>query len=229
MLEFEIQNRFIEHITGRREIKNPKANRIETYRELVNFRFQEIINNAFPIFQEQVGKERMKELIKGFIAHKPESPYIWQAPLEFIRFIKNHKMAPDLPWAEDLLWYEWTEVDIFMRCPAPDKRQMQFDWKKPWRLSKSAQMRRLKYRVYLNDFEEPGEYPLILYYNYPEEEVHFQEITPFLYDFFHSTRKTALESLHETCNTHKIIPGDLEKLLYDVMQNYIDKKILEAV
>jgi len=229
VLEFEIQNRFIEHIIGRRPIKSPEVNRLEIYRELIYSRFEEVITNALPIFSEKIGKDRIAELVTGFIGHKPESPYIWQAPYEFSNFVKSRNMLPDLPWADDLLWYEWTEIDLFMRCPPPPDEPETFDWNRPWQLSGSTRMRRLRYRVYLDDYDEPGDFPLILYYHYSPQEVHYQEITPFLYDVFNTQGETAAQSLRRVCGAHKIIPEELEELLTETMQNYVDKKILEAV
>ena len=50
MLERDVQERFVEFISGKVEIPDYKNNPIRIYKELVHYRFSEVLNNAMPDF-----------------------------------------------------------------------------------------------------------------------------------------------------------------------------------
>lgn len=227
MLEFDIQDRFMSLITGKEPIEGRSQNRINLYKELVFYRFYEVIQNAFPLFVSQVGAERLREMVASFIKTDPKSPYIWTIPRQFSRFVIERKLAPDVDCADDLLWYEWIEIELF-RGDYNDDPPPQFGGEKSWGLSPSARMRRMRYRVYNKQFNEPGDFAAIVYYNFEDSKIHFQEITPFLFDLINLMGKVSTwGALHELCrNRPEVEFEEAKPIVEETFRNFCLKKIL---
>jgi len=226
VLEYDIQKQFISYITGEEEISGGSENRLHLYRDLVNYRFREVLQNTFPIFARKIGKENFQSLIDEFILTKPSTPYIWLMPDQFRSFAIGRNINANFPFAEDLLWYEWIEVELFMK----NYRQSEvvpFDWIKNWTIHESASLREMVYGIHLGEFETEGNFPIILFYNFLDHKVHFREVTPFLVRFLSlCSRFSANEALKKVCSEFKLGFDDVKPFLTPTLEEFSAHKII---
>ncbi len=228
MIEFEIQQRFYDFISGREPLPGAPRNQIRIYRELVFYRFFEVISNALPLFASRVPDNQFREMVVSFIQHKPKTLLIWQMPREFIEFVQDRDLVRDFPWAEDLLWYEWIEIELLMETSKTET--VEFNWKSRWTLSTSARQRKMKYKIYDNDFKKRGDYPVLLYYHFGDDKAHFQEITPFLFRLLElMAGHEAEKALEMVCAEFQIDSAQAFGILDETMQSFCGKKILVPV
>jgi len=231
MLEKEVQNRFIDFISNKTQIPHESSNPIRIYKELVHYRFDEVLRNAMPDFCEILGEKRLDALIFDFIQSKPRTPFIWQVPEQFRAFLLSEDLVSDIPYASDLMWFEIIEVELLMG--AYDKPVTTvFDWEDDFFPSSSMRMKCLSYPVNQGVFEAVQEHPLVMYYHFQEYAVFFQEITPFMFKFLsYLEKKSPLEALDQICldfcieekeDVKELLEGALEEF---VSLNIITKKI----
>jgi hypothetical protein len=187
--EQNVQRRFIDIISGR-GIENASRHH-KIYNRLLFYRFEEVIENAYARLKPFVDKHEWNNLITGFILHGARSPYIWQVPDEFRKYAAN-KIA--LPFAADLLWFEWIEIELMMQKPAlqPDAK---LRWDRPATLSPTARIKQLRYPVHQKNDDtalakaKKGKYPLLVYLEPETNRVMFLEITPFMYKVLKRLKK----------------------------------------
>ena len=182
MLERDVQHRLIDFISAKTAIPDEPNNPIRIYKELVHYRFDEVIRNAMPDFSEVLGEERLDELIYDFIQFKPTTPFVWQVPGLFMQYLLDSHRVDDISYAHDLMWFESIEVELLMGQYEKPVIET-FDWNKSFSLSKSMRMKVLHFEVNQDKFEKVDEHPLIMYYHFQEYSVYFQEITPFMHKF----------------------------------------------
>ena len=182
MLEKDVQARLIDFISDKVEIPDEPRNPIRIYKELVHYRFDEVIRNAMPDFSDILGTQRLDTLIYDFIQAKPKTPFVWQVPSLFMKYLLDFNLVDDIPYAEDLMWFESIEVDLLMGAYNKPQENI-FNWDEGFSLSKSMRMKILYHAVNQDSFEKIDEHPLLMYYHFEEASVYFQEITPFMYRF----------------------------------------------
>ncbi|MEY4503797.1 MAG: hypothetical protein RL154_89, partial [Pseudomonadota bacterium] len=176
MLEKEIQARFFEIISNP---CNELQNGLNTYRELVRYRFEELLDGSLPKSKEIIGNSLWQELITAFIIKKPAMPLIWKAVEEFRLFAIKKKFGLS-KLVKDMLWYECARISCYQ---APDlcNESSSFNFIDFYRLSNSARIKTLEYSVH-NDCENIKNY-LLVYRNYADYDIYFIEITQFMYMF----------------------------------------------
>ncbi len=228
MLEQEVQREYISQISNRSEIPHPEDNPVRIYRELVHYRFYEVIYNAMPKFCDHLGDQRLDALIFDFIRSKPASPYIWKAPGEFREFLIHSAKVDDIPFAADLMWFESVEVDLLMgqyEKPA----EVFFDWSKPFKPSDSMRMKELHFAVNRDEYDYRETHPLLMYYQFDEHSVYFQEITPFMMEYLTYLRDMLpLEALEEICRVYGLEERDeVQALLQGALEEFTAQKIIK--
>lgn len=186
-----IQRRFTDLISGE---ESPDASRGQLiYQKLLFRRFEEVIENAFVRLKALIDPDEWRELISGFIRHGAATPYIWQLPGEFRRYAGKHI---SLPFAKDLMWFEWSEIELMMQPTAPKKESL-LAWDAPTALSTTARLKRLCYPVHetKNDDRLPtmerGDYPILLYRSAYNDAVILLPLTLFMYQVFEHLEKGA--------------------------------------
>lgn len=220
MLERDIQERFVGFVSGQTEIAQPRTNPLRIYKELIHYRFEEVIRNAMPDFSDILGEERLDALIFDFIRSKPKSPYVWKVPTLFMDFLVEHRKVDDIPYAYDLMWFESIEVELLMG-QYDNPKNISFDWESTFCLSQSMRMKVLNHTVNREEYKSIEEHPLIMYYDFQEHAVFFQEITPFMYRFLSYLEElppnAALQaictdfSINEEDEVKELLEGALEK------------------
>lgn len=99
------------------EIKGITPNRIHTYRRLVFNVALDTLESAFPIARKYIDAAIFEEMVSLFFEeHSNKSPLLWKMPLAFYQYALEKKLSEKyhLPYLNDLLWFEWTEVELFM-------------------------------------------------------------------------------------------------------------------
>jgi hypothetical protein len=88
---------------------------VHHYRRLVYNIIDDMLQSAFPIFYEFADTEMWADIVHTFFStHACQTPHVWKVPGEFYQYAcdKNLKEKYDLPFLEDLLLFEWIELDI---------------------------------------------------------------------------------------------------------------------
>ncbi len=225
----EIQKRFFSLITSQEPLYASLNNPIQTYKELIHYRFKEVILSTFERFCSHLKESHLDELITAFIQSCPQTPLIWQMPNEFRHFLSREKSLKSLPFMDDLLWFEWVEVELFMN-PYQTPKEEYFDWNQAYRLSESALLRELNFPVFHQEnYHEGGIYPLLVYYHFETHEVHFQELTPFLKQFVDLLNDhTAQDALEKISAQFEVDEKEVQKLLQEPLESFVENYILQS-
>ena len=227
MFENKIQRYFLEQINGQKEITAPSKNPIQIYKDMVHYRFIEVIKSALPIFSEEISSKRLNRLVFQFIQSNPRTPYIWQMPFEFREFIVSNNLLENMPYVSDLLTYELIEIELFM-SDYKKQKPCKFSWKKELVLNESARLFKFDYPVYREKYKNLGEYYLIVYYDFDDHEVHFQEITEFMYLFLKKFKNESPRIAIEKVSKKFDVPlKDVKELLNESLEFFCSKKILK--
>lgn len=187
----KIMQHFFDQALGRISIPTEASAGHKVYEELVHHRFVEVITKAFPLLTQHVPQEQLEEAITLFVKNAPKTPYIWQVPFFFWKFI-HQKALLDLPFVDDLLWYEWSEIELMMDVFEPLHVSL-FSWKSTWEKHPSVRVRKLEYRVFESNFDEHGEWYLIAWYDAQAQCACYKEINEALFFFLESLERSSWE------------------------------------
>ncbi len=221
------QQRFFELITTQSPLYKPQGNPINTYRELIHYRFKEVLLNAYPRFSRYLSEEAFETLVWDFIKGEPQTPYIWQMPDEFRHFVATTELPKSYPFINDLLWFEWIEIELFMKHYQP-KKQQTFSWDKAVCLSESAVLKKLNFPVFHDEgLDQSGIYAVLVYYDFATHEIHYRQITPFLHELLERfSEKTPKEALAEICSHYEVEPDEVIQLLQEPLQSFAAQQII---
>lgn len=215
---------FFEQITSQKEIK-PEQKAVKLYNDLVFHRFNEVLSNANPVFYENIDKNDFESLVREFIKTGAKTPFIWQIPNEFRKFIKKTKIK-NMPFAKDLLWFEWIELKLFMEDYS-DFTYSKFKWKNRYKVSKSAKIKKLNYKVHLQQFDKKEDTILLVFYHIALFEVAYKEISPLLYEYLKLLEIfTAKKALSKISKKYKIKKTKLQDIFKDALAELCNLGIL---
>lgn len=184
-------------------LKVPQNSAQETYHLLVFNRFYDFVETSFPLFSS-LAEDELKSLIRDFLKLKHTYPILLGLGKEFVEFFRKVEtpLKEKLPFLEELLIYEWTEIEVFN---APEEREaVPMSWEGHYRISKSARLLRFEYPVHKAEelsaeeiLSGKGEYHLLIYRD-REDEVKRTDLTPVVYRFLYlinsgETPSSALE------------------------------------
>ena len=88
---------------------------VHHYRRLVYNIIDDILQSAFPIFYGYADSVIWDEIVNTFFStHACQTPQVWKVPGEFYQYAcdKNLKDTYNIPFLEDLLLFEWIELDV---------------------------------------------------------------------------------------------------------------------
>lgn len=88
---------------------------VKHYRRLVYNIIDDILETAFPLFHAFAEEGLWNELVNDFFSkHNCQTPQVWKVPGEFYEYAckENWKEKYNVPFLEDLLLFEWIEMDI---------------------------------------------------------------------------------------------------------------------
>ena len=118
---------FIGILTSDEPIENPLRDRNQVYRDMVYHRFFETITNIYPILTAQMGNQ-LTLVIREFQREGAESPLIVEMAYEFGEFLKHHPIYNEIPYLDDLLWLEWSEMELLLEQFSDE--EIAFDWER---------------------------------------------------------------------------------------------------
>lgn len=169
------------------------AQGLKIYKSLVLHRFYEVLSNGYPLFFEQVSEERFEKLVYEFMQYGAKSTVMWKMPNEFRKFVKKSKVLKDIPYINDLLWFEWIEVELMMNNYKLQKSK-KFSFNNEYKLNKNSILKKLKYKVFEDgSYDKEGEYYLLAYYDFNEYQVFYREISLPMYLFLKELNKNGLQ------------------------------------
>ncbi len=228
-IEFEknIQLKFLLKISGKDSIFNEDKNRISVYKDLIYYRFNEVLSNIFIESKKFFSENEWKKIIFKFIQSGSKTTIIWQMPKEFKDFLIKKRIVKGV--LKDLLLFEWIEVEIYMS--KDDFKNQKFSWNKKYIFSNKAKIIKFNYPIYRDDFKSKGEYKLLIYENRKKYEILWLEITNFMYNFLKSLNKKEkiIDILKRISKKNNLNYIEVKELLKDILKDFIKNGILVRV
>jgi hypothetical protein len=136
------------------------------YRKQIRRKISRNLEHAFPLAHHLLSHEQWDEMVDRFLADELcSSPFFWQVPKFFVQFAKDKGYADrfNIPYLEDLLDFEWLEIEMFMMPNQSDETRIVI----------------YSYPVFEKKPMEKGVYHLYASRHPKTKEVHFVRITPF--------------------------------------------------
>lgn len=168
------------------ELPNLTPNRVHTYRRMVFNVALDTLESAFPITKKYIDEDIFEAMAHQFFTeHSCSSPLLWQMPLEFHNFAKEHQFAEKfhLPFLNDLLWFEWLEIELFMmeNKSYPVVQSEGDVFKNVLEFNPEHKIIKLQYPVHIKDPEqalkEKGDYFLLAYREKDSGKVQFVNLS----------------------------------------------------
>lgn len=219
MSDINKQKIFVDKVIDKTKALENEKKAIDLYKELVHYRFFEVISNANPIFYSQIKEKKLRKLIVKFIQSGAKTDLIWQLPNEFRIFVKKQrKLFIKMPYLNDLLWFEWIELKLFMKDYSRFKIS-KFRFKDSYTLSKSAKIKQLSYKVYEREFNTYGQYFVLAYYDLEEQEVKYREISDFMFEFLKQLKKdTLIHAIRYMSDKYELEFKDTKEILKEPLK-----------
>ncbi len=230
------QSNFVKYCRDGKEVAilgtNPE--RLPHYRRLVFNIIKDTLETTFPISFEYIKTEIWDEMVFNYFSnHKCNDPQVWRMPEEFVDFCKTENYAAkfNLPFLNDLLYFEWLEVELYMM---EDVTYPQVNNTTDWLKEKIAvnpehKIIKLEYPIHLEKpFEaanKKGDYFLLLFREKETGKVQFVNLSV-LFTFLIENIVLAEKTLEEIFNDILYIFGinDLEMLRSEVFKFLKDLK-----
>jgi len=177
-MEKNIQDRFFDILIEQK--KGFSGTPINVYQKLVYTRFEEVIKNSLPLFIDEVSQSELEDSIEKFMKDTPVTPFVWQIPNDYRKFVKKNKIFKDRKYLYELMYYDWIEVEIYMK-EYKFKKQKKFSFNEKYTLSKSARIKKFKYDIVGQDYKNKRENFLTIYYDFVSHDIIFREINQLIY------------------------------------------------
>jgi hypothetical protein len=160
---------------------------VHHYRRLVYNIIDDMLQSAFPIFYEYADTEIWDEIVNAFFStHACQTPHVWKVPGEFYQYACDNKLKEKyhIPFLEDLLLFEWMELDIHtMKDEEFPSYQTEGDWNKDVIvLNPEYRILSVKYPVHTTapvniDVNAPASYFILLFREPKKGSVQFLDIS----------------------------------------------------
>ena len=107
------------------EIEGAVQKNLTHYRRLVFNNVLDTLETAYPITKNLLGDENWETIVNRFFStYNIQSPQIWMMPEEFKNYLleQEKELLNTYPLLENLLEFEWPEVEIFMMPDIPHEK-----------------------------------------------------------------------------------------------------------
>ena len=224
-LEREVQDRFIDIISEQKE--NSTNSVYNVYQKLVFYRYEEIVKTTFIEFCKYISEDELEKSIYEFLKNPPSTPFVWQIANDYRKFVKKQKLFHDRKYLYELLYFDWIEVEIYMKEYKKIKVK-DFDWNKSYKLAPSARLKTFNFDIINKEHESKRENFLIIYYDYKSDEVLFREINQFLYVLIKQSNKkqSILKILEALCIENEIDLEEAKMVLYEPLKELLFSKAI---
>ena len=227
-IERDVQDRFFDIISEQKE--NPNKSAYGVYQKLVFYRFEEIVKTTFIEFIKYISEDELEKSIYAFLKNPPSTPYVWQIANDYRKFVKKQKLFHDRKYLYELLYFDWIEVEIYMKEYKKIKKTV-FDWNNSYKLSASARLKKCNFDIISKEYESPRENFLVIYFDYKFNDVLFREINQFLYVLIKSVNKklSILEVLKVLCIENEIDLEEAKEILVEPLKELLLSKAIYKV
>lgn len=99
------------------EIPGIHKENISHYRKLVFNVIDDTLQNAYPLTHELLSAKEWQNVVNDFFSNHPcQSPQVWSMPKELYEYLSktHHPLLKKYPFLEELLWFEWIELELYM-------------------------------------------------------------------------------------------------------------------
>lgn len=223
-VEKDIQGRFFDILIDQKDGFDGTV--LNVYQKLVFMRFDEVIRNSMPLFVDQVSNAELEKIITLFMKNTPETPFVWQVPNDFRKFVKKEKLFHDRKYLYELLYYDWIEVEIYMR-EYKLKKLKKFKWNKSYSFSQTARIKKFQYDLINSNSQTKRENYVLVYYDFDEDTVVYREINPLIFYLLKSLdKKDTIESkLKKLCIENDIDFNEAKTLLKNSFEELYLKRV----
>ncbi|HKI88362.1 MAG TPA: putative DNA-binding domain-containing protein [Draconibacterium sp.] len=215
------------------EIKGAKKERIPQYRRLVFNVIKNALESTYPISYKFIERETWDEMVYRFFSkHKCSDPQVWRMPEEFYHFCRGRHYAEkyNLPFLNDLLYFEWLEVELYMMEDQmfPEIKNSRFKLNKRIAINPEHQIIKLEFPVHLIGPQEAagrkGNYFVLLFREQNTGRIQFIDLSvlfAFLIENLISSEKTPEEIFTDILyifgiNDLNLLRNEANKLLNDL-------------
>ena len=225
IMEREVQDRFFDIITNQKN--NTPSNAFKVYQKLVYYRYSEIITSTFIQYCKNLSQGELDKTIFEFMKNPPKTEFVWKIANDYRKFVKKQKYFEDKKYMYELLYFDWIEVEIYMK-EYKEKKVKDLSWNNKYKLSKSARIKKFKYDVINGNYEEKREHFLIIYFDFNQNEVLYREINEVIYALIKKLdKKTTIKSvLKELCKDNDINYKEAKTLLLEPLNELVLNKAL---
>ncbi|MDX5427215.1 MAG: putative DNA-binding domain-containing protein [Bacteroidota bacterium] len=165
----DIQNRLGRYVRDGKEPQLPgvTSGRLGTYRRLVYNVIDDSLRTAYPLTEKLLSPKEWDLLVGTFFnEHDCQEFQVMRMPRELAAWEeKPTVLLEDHPALEDLLWFEWAEVELYIMedRPIPPHKALGDWWTDHWVLNPESQILQLTYPVHRTPPEnldecEPGSF-----------------------------------------------------------------------
>lgn len=175
-----------------------KPERAQIYHNLFKNHVNETLLLAYPITRHLLHPKKWTALVDAFVKEGiSASPFLWQMPKFFLEFVKRMQLKKELkiPYLDDLLDFEWLEIDLFM---TPDLPVPEYDLKgnvmhAPLCLNPENAFATYQYPVYEKGFSSKklkrGIYPIFSFRHPKTHQARFIAISQFFFYVLQELKK----------------------------------------
>lgn len=224
-LEKNIEKRFFDNLLNQEEGFENTA--INVYQKLVLIRYIEVIKNSFPLFIDEISQNKLEKSVKVFMKDSPKTPFVWQVPNEYRKFVKKFKLFDDKKYLYELMYYDWIEIEIYMK-EYKFKKQKKFSYKEKYILSKSARIKRFKFDIINKEYKTKRENFVVIYQNFETIDVVYREINQLIFLILKRiNKKQSLgDVLKEICKENELDFKEAKTLLQEPFEELFLNKVL---
>ena len=211
-----------------------KPERLPHYRRLVYNVVKDALQTTYPISVKYIDSDIWEDIVYSFFSeHKCQEPQVWRMPFEFYEFCKtnNYDEKYDLPFLNNLLFFEWIEVELYMM---EDISFPQFNDSDDWLTKRIAinpehKIIKLEYPVHMEKpfdaANKKGDYFLLIYREKETGRIQFTNLSV-LFTFLIENIVLAEKTLDEILSDILYIFGinDLEMLQTEAFKFLQDLK-----
>ncbi len=204
--------------------------RVHHYRRLVYNVVKNTMDQAYPISVASMDEEEWDKLVNDFFSkHQTSSTQIWKLPYEFYQYHFSNSTAEKIgkPWLNDLLYFEWTEIEIHTM---PDREVEAYviegdPLKDRILLNPEYELLQLSYPVHLHAVQDveanKGRYYVLVYREPETGNVKFLDLSV-LHAFI-------LSKLIEDEVPINSIKGDIAHIANVESEKYLDEYLVDFV
>ncbi len=224
-IEKDIQNRFFDILLQQQ--KGFENSTINVYQKLVYMRYEEVIKNSLPLFLDFISPKELKDSVLKFMEDAPTTPFVWQIPNDYRKYAKKNKIFHDKKYIYELMYYDWIEVEIYMK-EYKLKKLDTFKYENIYKLSKSARIKKSKFDIIGKNYESKRENYSIIYYDFEKDDVIYREINPLIYYLIKNLNKqeSLLKTLERLCEENEIDLNEAEMILKEPLEDLNKQRVI---